>query len=105
MKSTNNAFVLLALLPVPKFLEKNTNIRGMLKDRILHACLDFVLQPLKIGAAIGIMLNDPLGNRRFCFMPCASYMVDTQEALMLAGVAGKTSHLTVADYTKFGDPF
>ena len=76
-----------------------------LKDHLLHACLDFVLQPLKIGAAIGIMLNDPLGNHRFCFTPCASYMVDTQEALMLAGVAGKTSHLTVANYKNFGDPF
>jgi hypothetical protein len=105
MKSTHHAFILLALLPVPKFLEKNKHIRGMLGDRLLHACLDFVLQPLKIGAAIGIMMNDPLGNRRFCFTPCASYMVDTQEALMLAGVAGKTSHLTIADYTKFGDPF
>jgi hypothetical protein len=31
-------------------------------------------------------------------------MVDTPEAAMLAGVAGKTSHLTMADYRKFGDP-
>ena len=105
MKSTHNAFVLLALLPVPKFLEKNKKIRGTLGDRLLHECLDFVLQPLKIGAAIGIMMNDPLGNCRYCFTPCASYMVDMQEALMLAGVAGKTSHLTIADYKMFGDSF
>ena len=31
-------------------------------------------------------------------------MVDTPEATMLAAVAGKTSHLTMADYRTFGDP-
>ena len=31
-------------------------------------------------------------------------MVDTPEASMLACVAGKTSHLTMADYRTFGDP-
>ena len=50
-------------------------------------------------------MTDPLGYRRFCFTPCAAYMVDTQEAVMLAGVAGKTSHLTLASYKQFGDPF
>ena len=32
-------------------------------------------------------------------------MVDTQEAIMLSRVAGKTSHLTLADYQQFGDDF
>ena len=104
IKSSHNAFVLLALLPVPKFLDKNKKARGILGDRLVHACLDFVLRPLKIGASIGIMMTDPLGYRRFCFTPCAAYMVDTQEAVMLAGVAGKTSHLTLASYKQFGDP-
>ncbi|KAF7975623.1 hypothetical protein HWV62_9217, partial [Athelia sp. TMB] len=105
MKSSQNAFMLLALLPVPKFLEKRPKVRGILGDRLIHACLDFVLEPLKIAAAIGIMMTDALGQSRFCFTPLASYMVDTQEALMLAGVAGKTSHLTTASYRQFGDNF
>lgn len=105
MKSSNNAFLLLALLPVPKFLDRNKSLRGVHEARLTHACLDFVLHPLKIGASMGIMMADPLGNRRFCFTPCAAYMVDTPEATLLAGVAGKTSHLTVAKYTNFGDSF
>ena len=32
-------------------------------------------------------------------------MADTQEAIMLSRVAGKTSHLTFADYWQFGDDF
>lgn len=105
MKSSHHAFVLLALLPVPKFLNQKPAVRGVLGDRLIHACLDYIVGPLKIGAAIGIMMADPLGQSRFCFTPCAGYMVDTQEAIMLAGVAGKTSHLTMADYRHFGDPF
>jgi len=104
IKSSHNAFVLLTLLPVPKFLDKNKKARGILGDRLVHACLDFVLRPLKIGASIGIMMTDPLGYHRFCFTPCAAYMVDTQEAVMLARVAGKTLHLTLASYKQFGDP-
>lgn len=98
MKSSQHAFVLLALLPVPKWVKKRSAVRGILGDRLIHACLNFILAPLKIGAAIGIMMADPLGQSRFCFTPCAAYMVDTQEAIMLAGVAGKTSHLTMANY-------
>lgn len=105
MKSSHHAFVLLALLPVPKFLDQQPVVRGVLGDRLIHACLDYIVGPLKIGAAIGIMMADPFGQSRFCFTPCAGYMVDTQEAIMLAGVAGKTSHLTMADYRQFGDPF
>ncbi|KAF7975802.1 hypothetical protein HWV62_8483 [Athelia sp. TMB] len=105
MKSSQNAFMLLALLPVPKFLEKRPKVRGILGDRLIHSCLDFVLEPLKIAAAVGIMMADALGQSRFCFTPLAAYMVDTQEALMLAGVAGKTSHLTTASYRQFGDNF
>ncbi|KAF7972624.1 hypothetical protein HWV62_17370 [Athelia sp. TMB] len=104
-KSSHHAFILLALLPVPKFLEKKKKARGIMGDCLIHECLDFVLQPLKLAARVGIMMTDPLGQKRFCFTPLAAYMVDTQEAVMLATVAGKTSHVTLADYTKFGDPF
>ncbi|KAF7981980.1 hypothetical protein HWV62_30801 [Athelia sp. TMB] len=104
-KSSHHAFILLALLPVPKFLEKRKKVRGILGDRLIHECLDFVLQPLKLAAQVGIMMSDPLGQKRFCYTPLASYMVDTQEAIMLATVAGKTSHVTMADYKTFGDSF
>ena len=52
-----------------------------------------------------IMMSDPLGNLQYTFTPCAAYMVDTQEAIMLSGVAGTTSHLTLANYWQFGDDF
>src|ERR1700733_9866789 len=42
---------------------------------------------------------------RYVFTPLTAYIVDVQEALALLGVAGKTSHITMASYKKFGDPF
>jgi Plavaka transposase len=105
MKGSNHAFLLLALLPVPKFIHKDRPIRGVLESRMIHECLDFILQPLKKAAEVGIMMSDPAGSLRHVFTPLAAYMVDVQEALLLAAVAGKTSHLTMATYKQFGDPF
>jgi len=104
MKSSNHAFLLVALLPCPKFITKVKGFRGVLENRIIHLCLDIITNPLKLAARAGRMMADPRGYSRFCFPALASYMVDTPEATMLAGVMGKTSHLTMADYRKFGDP-
>lgn len=105
MKASNRAFVLLALLPVPKFIHKNARARGVLEGRLTHECLDFVLAPLKTAARIGIMMADPWGGRRYCFMPLAGYIMDYQEAIVIAGVCGHTSPVTMAMFKQFGDPF
>ena len=102
-KSSNHAFILTALLPCPWFLVKDRAIRGALESRAIHLCLDVITHPLKLAARAGRMMADPLGYSRFCFTALASYIVDTPEAAMIACVAGKTSHLTMADYKKFGD--
>ncbi|KAG1845211.1 hypothetical protein F4604DRAFT_1978525 [Suillus subluteus] len=86
LKSSSNAFVLTALLPVPKFIYKKKCMRGL-------------------AAREGIMLSDPVGHSCYCFTPLASYIVDTLEAMMLAAVGRKTSPVTMAMYKQFGDPF
>ena len=90
-KAINHAFHLLALLPTPKFIHKDRKIHGILKNRLIHDCLDFILQPLKKAAQVGIMMSDPLGSLHYVYTPLTVYIVDTQEAVVLAGVAGKTS--------------
>jgi hypothetical protein len=54
--------MLAALLPVPKFIHKNKHLRGVLEDRLIHECLDIVLQSVKEAAERSIMLPDPDGN-------------------------------------------
>ena len=102
-KASHHAFVLLALLPVPKFLHKKKELRGVSENRLIHECLDFILQPLKTVASIGIMMSDPWGGLRHCFTPLAGYIMDFQEAIVIAGVMGKTSPVTMANYKQFGD--
>ncbi|KAF8970295.1 hypothetical protein BDZ97DRAFT_1914618 [Flammula alnicola] len=105
MKVSNHAFLLLAILPIPKFIHRNKRLRGVLADRVFHECLDFVTKPLKIAAQIGIMMSDPLGGQRLCYTPLAGYIVDTPESALIAGVGGKTSSVTMASYKQFGDSF
>jgi hypothetical protein len=105
VKATNHAFLLLGLLPVPKFIHKDQKVRGVLGNRMIHQCLDFILKPLKKAAEIGIMMSDPIGSLRYVFTPLAAYIVDVQEATALAGVAAKTSHVTMATCKQLGDPF
>ncbi|KAH9172245.1 hypothetical protein EDB89DRAFT_2114235 [Lactarius sanguifluus] len=47
MKGMNHAFLLLALLPVPKFIHKDSKTHSILENRMVHECLDFILTPLK----------------------------------------------------------
>ncbi|KAJ7023961.1 hypothetical protein C8F04DRAFT_1303601 [Mycena alexandri] len=60
MKASHHAFLLVALCPIPKFIEQNAEIRGVLDSRTFHAVLDFVLGPLKKVAEVGLMMSDPL---------------------------------------------
>lgn len=105
MKASNHAFLLLALLPVPKFIHPDSKTRGVLESRLIHECLDFILHPLKIAAELGTMMSDPLGQLRYTFPALAAYIVDTPESAVLSGVAGKTSSVTMATYKQFGDSF
>jgi hypothetical protein len=65
MKGSHHAFLLVALLPVPKFIHTNKKIRGVLENRLIHECVDFAVEPLKKAAEIGIMMSDPLGYMRY----------------------------------------
>lgn len=105
MKSSNHPFLLLALLPCPKFLYSPKSMHGPLENRVLHHCLDIICHPLKIAAQLGYTMSDPHGYNHLCYTPLAVYIADTPEAAMIASVAGLTSHMTMADYTQFGDAF
>lgn len=104
-KASRHAFVPVAFLPVVEFIHTNKRMKSVLSDRLYHQCLDIVVEPLKIAARIGAMLSDPRGHSRYCFTPLASCIVDFPEACLIACVRGKTSPITLAKYTEFGDSF
>lgn len=101
---SSHTFLLLALFPVPKFIGVKKGLHGILGNRLIHSSLDFITRPLKIASQRGAWFSDYAGHMRYCFTPLVAYIADTPEATALTGVAGKTSHLTMATYKEFGDP-
>lgn len=94
-KGSLHAHLLLALLPVPSFIHKKSRIRSLLSDRLFHKCLDIILAPLKVAAAVGIMMSDPVGNLR--------YSADTPEQSLLSCTSPKASPVSTALFKQFGD--
>ncbi|KAI5993386.1 hypothetical protein EDC04DRAFT_2872669 [Pisolithus marmoratus] len=58
--------------------------------------LDFVLKPLKVATAVGVMMSDPIGNLHYCFTPLQS---------LLACTNPKALPVSTAMCKEFGDPF
>ncbi|KIJ63730.1 hypothetical protein HYDPIDRAFT_91476, partial [Hydnomerulius pinastri MD-312] len=75
--------LLLALLPVTSFIHKKSHVCTLLSDHLFHQCLNLVPKPLKIAAAIGIMMSDPIGNLHFCYTLLIVYIADTPEKSLL----------------------
>ncbi|KAG2746643.1 hypothetical protein P692DRAFT_201807031 [Suillus brevipes Sb2] len=73
-KASSNAFLLAALLPIAEFLHPVKWMQSVLEARLVHQCLDIVLELLKQAARIGWMMSDSLGNLRYCFTPLALYI-------------------------------
>jgi hypothetical protein len=104
MRGTSHAFMLLAILPDPQFIA-SADVQRILGNRIFHDCVDFVVEPLKTAARIGIMMSDPAGNLRYCFTPLAAFIADTPEERLMSCVASNASPFTMAYDKQFGDSF
>src|SRR5882757_9689441 len=89
MKASHHTFLLVGLLPCPKFLTKDKSFCGPLENQIVHQCLNILCKSLKVAACIGAMLSDPVSNLRYCYMLLATYIADSPEAELLAGIGGK----------------
>ncbi|KAI6104344.1 hypothetical protein F5141DRAFT_1216885 [Pisolithus sp. B1] len=76
-----------------------------LSHQLIHQALSRVLALLKMAARIGIMMNDPVGNLRYCYTPLAAYIADTPEQSLLACTNPKSSPFTTVISEDFGDPF
>ena len=104
-KTSLHAYLLLALLPIAKFTHKDTRVRGLLQDWLVHQSPNIILVPLKIAAQVGIMMNDPMGNLRYCYTLLASWIADMLEEGLLAATGPKPSPVTTATLKNFGDPY
>ena len=104
-KTSLHGYLLLALLPIPKFLHKNTCTCSMLQDWLVHQALNKVLHSLKVAATVGVMMSDPVGNLWYCYTLLASWIADTPEESLLSATSPKVSPVTTAMLKEFGDLF
>ena len=103
-KGSTNLYLLLALLPVLKFLHPNKCLHGILADCLLHQVISIAIKPLKKATEMGCMMSDPLGNFKYCFTPIIAYITDTPEQCTIACVTSNASSVTMAVTAQFGDP-
>jgi hypothetical protein len=104
-RTSLRTYILLTLLPIAKFPHKQSRVQSLLQDRLTHACLNRVLEPLKTAAHVGYMMSDPVGNLCYCYTPLTAYIADTPEHTLLTCVSLKASPFTTATSKQFGDPF
>ncbi|KAG1775072.1 hypothetical protein EV702DRAFT_1199669 [Suillus placidus] len=77
-KASSHAFLLIVLLPIAEFLHPVKRMQSVLKARLVHQCLDIVLELLKQAARIGRMIQlssiscDPLNVEGY-FNTCAAF--------------------------------
>ena len=102
-KGSTNSYLLLALLPVPKFLHPNQRLCGILADRLLHQVISITVKPLKKAAKVGRMMSDPLGNLKYCFTPIVAHIADTPEQHVITCITSNASAVTMAVAEQFGD--
>ncbi|KAG2084572.1 uncharacterized protein F5147DRAFT_782430 [Suillus discolor] len=102
-KGSLQAYIPLALLPVAKFINRVKCMHGVLADRLLHQCIDIVIEPLKQAACLGIIMSDLVGFSKYCFTPLVAYVANTLEEL-IACITINASPVTMATRTNFGDP-
>ena len=102
-KGSLHGFLLLALLPVASFIHKKSRVRSLLSNCLIHQCLGLILKPLKVAAAIGVMMSDPVGNLCRCHTPLVAYITDTPEQSLIACTSPKASLVSTAIYKEFGD--
>ena len=102
-KGSLHVHVLLALLPVASFLHPKMHVHSLLSNCLIHESLDFVLQPLKVAANVGIMMSNPLGSLCYCFTPLVAYITNTPEQCLLSCVSSKASPISIATHKEFRD--
>ncbi|KAG1747218.1 uncharacterized protein EDB91DRAFT_1235953 [Suillus paluster] len=89
-KASSHAFLLTALLPIAEFLHLVKWMQSVLEARLVHQCLDIVLEPLKQAARIGRMIQlssincDPLDVEGY-FNACATFRLSDPHLFLTPG--------------------
>ena len=97
---SNNAWVLIAYLPVAQFKKNQTASEA----RLFHQCIAHILEPLVGAGTNGVEMTDSLGCTRSCFPLVASHIADYPEQTLVAAAGSNNSPVMTAGFYQLGDP-
>lgn len=100
-KLAARCWMMVAQVPLAKFEE--TKLQGLLTNRVLHLCLDRVLEGLKRCARSAQLMLDPCGGLRKVRTFLAAYIADLPEQQVLACVSAYNSPVSVAGPSDLGN--
>ncbi len=100
MKLSSRAWVMVAQIPVVKFIEKNH--QGILTQRLLHVCLEFVTAALKRCSETPKYMADARGLLRLLRTILLSHIADFPKMQAIACVSGDTSPISIARHKQLG---
>lgn len=96
-----HCWVMLAQIPLIKF--QNSKLQGLLANRLLHLCMDKVLQDLKSYASHGQRMLDPNGGVRVVRTVLAAYIADLPEQQVIACVSSSHAPSSLASHAELGN--
>ncbi|KAH9920739.1 uncharacterized protein B0H18DRAFT_880772, partial [Fomitopsis serialis] len=99
---SNNAWMCVAYLPVPKF-DVHHDYNGVLANRVMHEAMDIITHKLKWAARYGKEMADGYGNVRLVFPPVVALCGDLPEQLSMTAVGPSVSPVSLATTKQFGD--
>lgn len=101
-KLSSKVWMMVAQIPVVKFAEKRH--QGLLAQRLLHACMDYVAAKLKECSKDPIYMADATGILRLVRTILLSHIADFPEQQAIACVAGDASPISLARHAELGLP-
>ncbi len=99
-KLSARVWVMIAQIPVVKFLEKSH--QGILTQRLLHVCMDFVTAKLKECSKNPEYMSDAAGILRLIRTILLAHIADFPEQQAIACVSGDASPISVARHNELG---
>ncbi|EGN98516.1 hypothetical protein SERLA73DRAFT_55423 [Serpula lacrymans var. lacrymans S7.3] len=103
MKAMSHAWLCIAFLPVPDFLDCHTEYQSVLSDRVWHMCMDLVAKNLKAAASTGVWMGDPNGRAHRVYTPFISWVADLPEQQMISCTSKNASPSSQATLHQFGN--
>ncbi len=99
-KLSARVWVMIAQIPVVKFLEKTH--QGILTQRLLHVCMDFITANLKECSKNPKYMADAKGILRLIRTILLAHIADFPEQQAIACVSGDASPISVARHAQLG---